>query len=537
MTQPPAASKIRIQKLQILVGREDEVQILRDAYQRVSDSQDCEAVLVFGESGSGKTALVRQTFHASNDKPLDDGTLFVSGKFDEIIAARPFSAIVDALTQLCRKTFAEATDDLTLGVLKERLFDRLGATDLEILCNLLPALATVFAVKEDRETEVETAHIVENVTFAFPRFAEIVRSFLYTVAGILDQPLIVFLDDVQWADPESLSLITSLTSLHSSCRNLLLILAYRDNDEYQIMNQSRLVSTTTGFHIKEIKLNGLDVQGTNLLVAKTLRMNPEDTLTLSDLIWQRTGGNIYFVVEFLHMLHREDLLHFSLKSYGWEWNIKKIKGETDVTDNVAALLTAKIQQLSRQVQSMLQVAACVGFYFEIEILERIFDAFNKPNESDQGLHGDASHEELEVDKELYRAAHVTTASFREMIDLTCHENLLDFVRDSIFKFSHDRVQQAAYQMIPAGNEKDLMHWRIGQIIWSEQRRRTSLISHDWLLFTAADQLNKGWLRNAGVINDEETRLAVVRLNLEAGKKAFEKSAFKYAAEFSTVACC
>ena len=375
--------------------------------------------------------------------------------------------------------------------------------------------------RQGGQESATAADIVENVVFAVPRFTEVVRSFLYTVADSLESPLILFLDDVQWADSESLALIASLTSLHSACRNLILVLATRVNTEYQL-NRSNLVSEKTGFRIEEIKLNELDLTSTNELISKTLHMSLEDTLPLSELTRQRTGGNVLFVVEFLQMLHREELLHYSMGTFRWEWNIKKIQGETNVTDYVAVLLTTKIRQLPQQVRSALQMAACLGFYFDIEILERIVSELDETFKKESVLPEKSA---------IWRDESSLNNAFREAIKLACDENLVDLVTDTKYKFSHDRVQHAVYQMVPAGKEKELLHWRIGQILWSELRQSTYTLQDDWMLFTAADQLNRGSIRNVEALSDEKTRLSLVRLNLDAGKKAFQKSAFKHAAEF------
>jgi predicted ATPase len=536
------------------VGRNAEAQLLKDAYQRVLKfPRSCEAILVHGESGTGKTYLVRETFRRQHD----DGTI-ISGKFDIIhVAARPYSAIVDALTQLCSaSTWNNISNE---EILQTNLHNRLSPADLNILSKLAPAvdlrLASLAVCNEIKEggddNEVETGSSLDQPSsstdnaFAFARFAEIVRSFLFLVARYLPSPLILFLDDVQAADAESLSLISSLTSLHSESCNLLLILAYRDtntsNDDEQqiIMNQSSILSNTTVFQVTDIQVGNLDADHINKLMSKLLRMDEDETYPLSQLITQRTGSNIYMSVQFIEMLKKTELVGYSFDAYRWEWNLDKIRADTNVTDTVALLLTSKIKRLSPNVQLTLRLAACLGFYFDIEMLEQISkqESSVETKSSLENVERTPSSAQDEGSEVLPTEELESSNKFSDLIAMAVDENLIEQTEDTEFKFTHDRVFQAVYETIPSKREKDVLHWRIGRTLWTElqtkKQQHEQMVTNtpkDWLLFATADQLNRG-LHSSLMNDDAFTPLDLSKLFLEAGKAALEKSAFKHAARF------
>jgi predicted ATPase len=521
------------EQLDGLVGREGEVNLLLEAYQRVLKSScSCEVVRVHGESGNGKTALVLETFRNQRK----DSTM-ISGKFDVIHSQRPYSAIVDALTQLC--SAATWSNISNQEKFQASLCRRLSSSDMNILTKLIPSieprLATLLSsnsAEEETKMDASGDQLSNDVAFAFARFAEIVRSFLYLVARFMPSPLVLFLDDVHAADPESQSLISSLTWQHSESCNLLLILAYRDdNDERNKLLEKRMISSSTVFGVTDIKVGNLDEEDVNKLTSKILRMDAEFTDALSRLITQRTGGNIYFCLQFLQVLKNTNLLEYSFGGGhpSWKWNLERIRADTSVTENVALLLTSKILQLPLDVQLTLKLAACLGFYFDITFLEGIVmqerDALTSESSNSPSVSStEASNEEP-----------LQSSSFSQIIAAAVEGNLIDRAEGAIYKFNHDRVLQAVYEMIPSRSERDNLHWRIGQVLWKELQKKQlekqieSGARDDWLLFAAAEQLNLGY--GCGFVTGSVTPLELARLNLAAGNAAIGKSAFRHAAGF------
>lgn len=511
-----------------LFGRETESLEIQNAVER--SKIGAEFVLVHGESGTGKTALIQHALSSDMEN-------LVSGKFDVMNRTRPYSAIVDALTELCQKKLAGSSEKCES--LKSQLATKLGPKDIVMLSKLVPALVAFFTSQDDHQVTsdggggsvtddlsvITTSYDVPNKTRgtnAFVRFAEVIRLFLRLACGN-DEHLILFLDDIQWADKASMALITSLACHSDGLNNLLIILAYRDDDEYAL-TPDKILSSKASLPVTDIRLNRFDYNGLNDMVAKALQMNQEDTSGLTSIILQRTGGNIYFCLQFLEMLRRESLLTFSFQNVRWEWDEKRIQAGTDVTDNVATLLTAKIQQLPKELQSVLQLAACLGFYFNVEFVEKLAISEGicpNPKSDAEECKGESSQ-----------------LHFVDLLELGYKENLIERVGNSSkFKFTHDRAQQAAYEMIPAGRARDMLHWRIGQLLLKEQQDRvehanvSATTADDWILFAATDQLNRASSIAHELIVTEDDRLALVDLNMEAGKKAVEKSAFSHGAEF------
>jgi predicted ATPase len=515
-----------------LFGRDSEIQQIQDAVQR--STTGAEFVLVHGESGTGKTSLVQHAL-------INQKENMVSGKFDVMNKTRPYSAIVDALSELCQRKLAGNSDKCEQ--LKAKLASQLCANDIRMLTKLVPSLVLFFAPQDDQNGSIEcggsvtddlsvitTACDVPNKTRgsnAFARFAEVMRLFLHLACSD-DDHLILFLDDIQWADSASVALIASLASHADSLNNILIVLAYRDDEEYGL-TPSQILPRKIQLPVTDINLSRLDFNGLNDVVSKVLQMGNEETMGLTEIILQRTGGNVYFCVQFLEMLRRESLLTFSFQHVRWEWNEKQIQAGTDVTDNVAMLLTGKIRHLPKELQSILQLAACLGFYFHVEFLEKLATS-EGICANENGCSSDEHTEQKEATNDF---------NFMELLELGCKENLIERVNDSLkYKFTHDRAQQAAYEMIPAGRDRDLLHWRIGKLLLKEQQDRvehaslsSSSTADDWILFAATDQLNRGSSVAHELIVTEADRLALVDLNIEAGKKAVEKSAFSPGAEF------
>jgi len=223
-------------------------------------------------------------------------------------------------------------------------------------------------------------------------------------------------------------------------------------------------------------------------------MDPDDTVSLSSLITLRTGGNVYFSLQLLEKLRNEKLLDYSFTSCRWKWNLDKLRADTDVTDNVGLVLTSKIRQLPPNVQSVLQLGACLGFYFDVDVLQRIAMQgwATSADASERHLGESVLTSPLEAFRRFSIKDGNDDNSFRLAIDKAVEENLLDHVSGTKYKFAHDRVLQASYEMHPAGRERDLLHWRIGEVLWSELKQQRNGLGQDaFLLFATTDQLNRG----------------------------------------------
>jgi predicted ATPase len=498
-----------------LYGRDSEIALLRDAYNRISLSgAPSEIICVHGPSGTGKSTLVK---HMEEIAAIDRSGIFASGKFDQInAAARPYSAIVDAISRLCRRI----SESSGVDNVKQNIKQALGA-DVKVISELAPAIAQLIeqpASGDDFDVGSATEH-------AFTRFKDIFRSFVRTLSSP-NHPIILFLDDLQWADDASRELIESV-AVDPESKNIIFIWAYRDNEIGSGLQS--LVSNLTkspSIRFSDVPLGAIDSQSLKEMISDLVQLSQEEVKPLSDLLCRRTGGNIHFVIQFLHMLQQECLLVYSDELQKWDWDIELIETQTVVTENVADLLTAKIARLPGDVQSVLQLACCLGFFFDIQLLESVASSEGLLSESRPPAAPllFADPEEIEPGEMFFSSDH-GHKKFLRLLQIARKENLVIQTQDPYkLKFAHDRVRQCVYEMIRNPEKREELHLRIGMLIWKQNKSKTM---DEMTHFIAIDQLNRG----SRHIKDDDTRSRLAQLNLESAGKAVHKSAYTLAADF------
>jgi predicted ATPase len=490
-----------------LYGRSQELGLLEAVLKRVLSGDQCqddtgksasikhEIVLVSGESGAGKSTLVR-TFR-DGVRQSGQSAFFVEGKFDQNQdTGRPYSAIVDAVTQLCHSI----RESSYFEEIRESVETSLSG-EISVLLNLIPALKVI---TEGLSLKNEQTEMPSN-NYAFKLFMSTFRSFLKLVCQA--HPLVLFLDDLQWADEASRQLISAITS-DISITNIFFIGAFRDDE----IDPSSILSwvgkpSETGMDVVNIPVGPLDSASVNKMVADLTERHIEQTMELSELVGRKTGRNAYFLAQYMEALQRQGLLVFSFGSNRWEWDLEQIEGRTDVSENVVGLLIGKIHGMAPDVQQVLMVASCLGFVFDVDALERIVIS--------EGL---LKFDKDEANMERTIPAEVEMReSFRRAVAVAIKENLIEEAAAN-FKFSHDRVQQAAYALMPSGDNGYLLHTRIGKVLLAMSEE---IEEGEWMFFTGVDLLTKF----ASQVSDEGSQVELARLSLEAGKKAELKSAF------------
>ena len=266
-----------------------------------------------------------------------------------------------------------------------------------------------------------------------------------------EHPLVIFLDDLQWADRASLKLMQALVTAQNSFQ-LFLIGAYRDNEvdaaPYMAAHPLQVTLNTmqqAGVSLSHITLGPLDLHSVEQFVADTLQCStPRE---LAELVLAKTGGNPFFVGEFLKSLHAESLLEFDHQRGSWQWSIEKIQAH-GLTDNVVELLAARAQRLDPATQRVLQLAACIGNQFDLTALAAVYE--KSPRETAGDL-----WEALAEGLVLPLSAAYTLAQ----LDV---RGLAETIRVD-YRFAHDRIQQAIYALIPAA-DRSASHWRVGQLM-------------------------------------------------------------------------
>lgn len=339
---------------QKLYGREAEVQTLLDAFERVS-KRTSEIMLVSGYSGVGKTSVVYEIH-----KPIvKTRGYFIAGKFDQYDSNIPYAAIIQAFQQLIRQLLTEPSQNLKnwqqkiLGSLKQ---------NAQVIIDVIPELELILG----EQPPVPQLGIYE----AQNRFHRVFREFI-NVFCQAEHPLVIFLDDLQWADPATLKLLEFLMT-DPDHQYLFVIGAYRENEvsPTHLTMQTLETIKASGTFIHNIELKPLSHQHIRELIADTLKADPENhhICQLALLIENKTQGNPFFLTQILKTLATEKLLNYDLTLAKWQWDIAKIQG-IGITDyNVVQLIARNLSKLPEDTQKVLKFAACIGNQFNLDIL-------------------------------------------------------------------------------------------------------------------------------------------------------------------------
>ncbi len=506
------ASKDLVEKFiipQKLYGREQEVNQLLTAFEQVSQGKTG-IILISGYSGIGKSALVNEIH-----KPITrERGQFISGKFDQLQRDIPYSAIAQAFQDLIRKLLSEP--EIKLQTWKKKILEALGNNG-QIIIDVIP----------DVEKIIGKQPVIEQLgkTESQNRFNLFFKRFL-NIFCCQEHPLVIFIDDLQWADLSSLNLIEQLISDPDN-QYLLMIGAYRNNE---VSSTHPLVQTLSKIKqaqvpVNEIRLCPLKIKHINQLIVDTLGCPTEVTQPLAELLVKKTGGNPFFLTQLLYSLYQENLLVFNPhqsfnpednKSSYWQWDIEQIEN-VSITDNVIDLMVGKIEKLDQKTQQVLKLAACIGNHFNLEVLSII-------NNQSQAITA------LELQSALEQGLIVPLDNNYKVPLLSNLEELSDkslviCSEDSTYipyKFLHDRVQQAAYTLIPEA-EKKPVHLQVGRLLL--QNIQENELGNK--IFDIVNQLNEG----LDLITDTLEKQELAKLNLQAGKKAKFSTAYESALRY------
>ncbi|MEG4235167.1 AAA family ATPase [Microcoleus sp. Pol11C3] len=467
---------------QKLYGREAEVEALLKAFERVADNpqSQIEMMLVAGYSGIGKSSLIAE-IHKPNTRLRG---YFTAGKFDQFQKSIPYYAVVGAFKGLVRQLLTES--EIQLEQWREKLRDAFGVNG-QVIIDVIPEVELIVG-KQPPVSEL-------GATEAQNRFNIVLGNFIRAFCT-KEHPLVIFLDDLQWADSATLKLI-ELMMTDADMQYLFLMGAYRDNE---VSPTHPLMMTLDGLlkdgaTINYITLAPLELENISQLIADTLYSDPDSVKPLAELVMRKTGGNPFFVNQFLKTLYAENMIIFDFQEHSWQWNIDQIEAQ-NITDNVVELMIAKLKKLPTLTQEVLCLASCIGASFYLNTLAIVSE---KPKEV--------------IFPDLGAAVQAGFILPTSELD----ENLL--IQD--YKFLHDRVQQAAYALID-DNQKKAVHLQIGRLLLAN-------VSAEELpekIFEIVDHLNLAW----ELITDESERVELARLNLEAGKKAKASTAYAAALE-------
>ncbi|MDT7813549.1 MAG: hypothetical protein QOJ42_3465, partial [Acidobacteriaceae bacterium] len=460
-----------------LYGREREIDTLLASFDRVVANGAPELVLVSGYPGIGKSSVVNE-LHKVLVPPRG---LFASGKFDQYKRDIPYATLAQAFQTLVRPILGQS--DIELSRWRNALREAVGPNG-QLIVNLVPELELLIG-KQPSVPDLPPRE-------AKDRFQRVFRRFLGAFAKP-DHPLALFLDDLQWLDAATLELLEHLIP-HSEVRHLFLVGAYRDNEvrpSHPLMLTLETIRKA-GTQVKEIVLAPLGLDDVAQLIADAMHCEPERVRPLAHLVQENTDGNPIIAIQFFTALAEEGLLAFDPNTQAWQWNLDRIRTKS-YTDNVVEFMAEKLKRLSVTTQVSLKQLACLGNVAKITSLC-------------------LAHGETE------QMMHVTLSE-------AVHAGLVIQQLDT-YKFLHDRIQQAAYSLIPEEDRAEV-HLRIGRALL-EGMTADQLTEH---LFDVANQLNRG----GALLIDPDEKARVATIDLHAGQKAKASAAYASAGAYFSAA--
>ena len=455
-----------------LYGREKEINYLHQLFDTSANGQK-NTVLVSGYSGCGKSSLIE-----SLQKPVTQKNgFFIKGKFDQISSDTPYSTFVQAFNELIQLILTG--DDAYQQKWKKRFTESMGSSG-KILTEFIPGIENLIG----KQSDVPVLKGIE----AQNRFNYEFIRFIKTIAD-KNHPLVIFADDLQWADASSLNLF-KLIAESRDIDYVMFIGAYRKNeiDEEHPLTRRINELEEEKIPLKEIAIADLSYAHTNNLIAESLHTGQENTSFLSDIIFNKTKGNAFYTRQFLKSVYEEGILHFDFDHAKWQWNADLIM-QMNVSGNVVDLMTAYIQKLPGETLDLLETASSIGNRFDKRTLSLIKQVSEKKIES--------------------------------LLNLSVTEGLL-IPFGTEYKFAHDRIQQAIYSLIP-DNEKEILHLLNG-------KRLTAHYTQAELQEKVFELVNQ-WNLGSPQITEKKEKYYLANLNTIAGHKASASTAYPQALQY------
>ncbi|MGO9014498.1 MAG: response regulator [Dissulfurispiraceae bacterium] len=474
---------------QKLYGRDIEVAGLLEAFERASSGR-AEILLVTGYAGIGKTAVV----HEIQRSIVEKQGYFIEGKLDQLNRNIPYASLTEAFRKLIHQLLSEG--DASLAQWKENILLALGPNG-KVVTDVIPEVELIIGAQADIPV-LAPAETQNRFRYVFQNF---VRAF-----ATPSHPLVLFLDDLQWADQASLQLIEFIMN-DPSAGFLLLIGAYRDNEVeegHPLMITLESIRKTRTL-VNRIILSPLSINHISQLITESLHCTDDEAMELTGLCYQKTHGNPFFLNQFLQTLYREGLIEFDGEHRRWRWEMGKLR-EQDITENVVDFMVGKIRKLPPATQHILEYASCIGNQFDLRTLSIISG-------------------------ELYsETARRLLPALEEGLVVPVDE-AYKFIQDGepgdgaaevqsiapYYRFLHDRVQQASYSLID-DLRKEVLHLKAGR----------SMLAHtppeaiEGRVFEIVHHLNL----SRGIIKDTEERQRLAEMNLMAGRRAKVSAAYE-----------
>lgn len=455
-----------------LFGRDKEIKKLHDMFDATASGKKS-ILFLSGYAGCGKSALVDSLYFPVSNR----NGFFVKGKFDQISSNTPYFTFAQAFRELFAQV--QATDESSQLKWKKKIMNALG-NSVKILTEFIPALEDIIGRLPD-VPQLKGIEAQNRFKYEFVRF-------LNTIAD-KEHPLVIFVDDLQWADESSLSLI-KLIAENRDVSYVMLIGAYRSNEvnDQHALNKKLIELKEEDIYYEEIELGDLGYDNVHELVTGSLHSSQENISFLSEIIYNKTKGNAFYVWQFLRSVYDERFLWFDFDLQKWQWNTELIM-QMNVSGNVVELMTDYVKKLPEETLSLLKTASTIGNKFE----KRILSVAKGVNEN----------------------------RLDALLNITISEGLI-IPAGNEYKFAHDRIQQAIYSLI-SEKEKNELHLQNARKFDAFYTRQES----QERIFDLVSQWNLG----LEAITEKKEKIYLANLNLLAGRKAMSSTAYPQALQY------
>ncbi|GAK82601.1 signal transduction histidine kinase CheA [Vibrio ponticus] len=465
-----------------IYGREREKAWLLEAFNQTSNNNG-QLVFIAGHSGIGKTSLIKELY-----RPLIERDGYIaSGKYDQILRHQPYSAFLQALSSFIKQIIAE--EQSIKDIWRNAILEAIGNNG-RVIIDVLPELEALIGPQPEVNELASEA--------ASTRFSTTLYNFIYALSHA-HTPLVLFIDDLQWIDTPSLTLLETLAPSISDSK-MLIIGAYRDNevDRNHPLKLTMPSLRQSCHNTSSVTLSPLEETDLLTMLEETIDLPQAELEKLNQLLIARTNGIPLIYRTMLTTFHNQGHVFFNYEHKQWQWDASAVSA-MPAAENSVEMLKSSFNELPDKTLELLKIAACIGNSFRLSLLSYL-----------------AQSCKVDVAKALIPA--VSKGYIQPLDDDFELHSTFEQDSDVVIKFSHDRVHQAVYDLVCEAEQKQY-HWQIGQQLLLEMEKSKS----DTLLFDCVEHLNQ----SDGKANLEEI-VTLVELNLRAGVKAKQSAAYSIA---------
>ncbi|KAL3931247.1 MAG: hypothetical protein SGBAC_011395 [Bacillariaceae sp.] len=504
-------NKLKLDSIGI-VGRQEEIKTLKACVQRMVTAKRSfdkamkfdsgflkipskELVFIRGDAGVGKTTIARKL---SSYVPRSKGGLFVEGKFD-CGNQVPFAQIANIFRGVCREILSISEESAYhIGdIVDSELGDQ-----RDILLCMVPELREVLGLHMDYDDDssadtFEVEYIQQRWKYAF-------RVLSRALSAVVS-PLVLLLDDIQWADIVSIDFINHLICDEQNPNPFMIVGCYRSNE---ILPNSPLAERIQvlinckvkfRYNVTEVELGNCTVDDVQDMLVEMMSIDIEKKVEgLAQVVFQRTRGNAYYVIEFMAMLQQEWFLSFNLVTMKWSWDENEIERRTTSTTNVVHMLQSRIQCLSNPAKKFLKCAACLGSSFQKSTMTMIWNEYRKVDETD---------------------------TVEALIATLSDQHIIEQCGDGECEWVHDKMQEVVQDFLNGSDRA--IRAEIGRILLDSLDKEEL----EDQLFMVVDLINHS--EAIGLVEVVLGKIEFAKLNLQAAKKARDISAFQAASSYVT----